>query len=111
MNHIKKFYNDLFCNTSEYDEYICMVREEYDNIIDIIDNTTDVKIIRSNSHKLLGILLNLLGDNIYENDLIYLCKILLKNNKNTTSYSIYIPFIENIVKFDKKKLVIFTHKN
>jgi hypothetical protein len=100
-----KLFNEI-CNQDIqlYVEFIDMVNYEYDQSIQIMETSDDVLHIRMNVHKLIGILSYLYSEPTEE--IIYLCKILLqndKNNKNLTKFE-YLHFIDNIIRFDKDKL-------
>jgi len=88
-----KLFNEI-CNQDIqlYVEFIDMVNYEYDQSIQIMETSDDVLHIRMNVHKLIGILSYLYSEPTEE--IIYLCKILLqndKNNKNLTKFE-YLHF-------------------
>jgi len=104
ISHKKLFYEVFNKDYRLYVEFIKMVDLEYDEIIKNLKNVIMVSDIRMNTHRLICILYYL--QCTYAEELIYLCKILLnfdKHNINLTRTN-YLPFINNIVSFDKSKI-------
>ena len=103
MFYINKYiFNDV-CdrNMDIYDEFISCIREEY---IDIIKNLTIVKTvtdIRFQIHKLATII-----NNLHANELMYICKLTLLNDKNNKNITVetYRKFIQQIIDYDKSKI-------
>jgi hypothetical protein len=108
MNNIhKKFFIDVFDGDIElYNEYMRMISKEYDEIIKKLKKSTSIIEIRCMVHKLISIIINLSFYCDIVNDLVYLCRILLRIDKKNVFYNYYYydPFITNIIVFDKRKI-------
>lgn len=96
----------LFCdifdkNYDLYIEFMKVVQDEYKETIIVLHNSNTVLDIRNNTHKLVGILSNLLSTSCDE--LLYICKWLLFNEK-TYSIDFYLPYVKQIIEYDKHKI-------
>ena len=99
--HKKLFYEVFDKNIDTYFEFIKNINQEYsETIVDLRKSNTILE-IRNNTHKIVGIISNLVSTRCDE--LLYICKTLLQNEKKTPIY-LYMPHVENIIKYDKSIL-------
>lgn len=96
--HKNLFYDVFNKNFDLYDDFIKVIKKEYTKCINDLDKSTNVLEIRNNVHKIVGIISNLLSTKCDE--LLYLCKLLLFTKK-TESIDIYLPYVKNIIEYDK----------
>jgi len=90
--HKNIFYNICDKNVDLYMEIIKNIRDEYKEAITNIKIETNVSIIRYNVHKLLG-LICYLGNT---EEIFYICKMMLQNNKTETDYKKYEYWIQKL---------------
>jgi hypothetical protein len=88
-------------NIDMYTEYISDVKKEYIEIIRFLSSCQEVATIRKWVHKLIG-LIGYFEDMNYE--MIYYCRLVLNIDKDVNNISLYSPYIDWIVHYDKKKL-------
>ena len=97
--HKNLFYEVFNKNIDLYYDFIKIIKQEYNGcIIDLAKSTTVLE-IRNNTHKMLSIITNLLSTKCDE--LLYLCKLLLFTKK-TEPIHIYLPYVKDIIEYDRK---------
>jgi UTP-glucose-1-phosphate uridylyltransferase len=100
----KLFYEVFDKNIDLYNDFINTMKEDYNRIIQNISNATSIEEIRRNTHTLIGTI------SVFEiyakNELLLSCINMLNLDKNDKTIKIenYIPYIKEIVDFDKTKL-------
>jgi organic radical activating enzyme len=101
----KYLFEDIFeKNNDLYQEFMCAVDTEYIDTIDVIKHVKTISEIRSNIHKLLSIVINLVDKN-YE--MIYYCKLVLFIDKSETDIKWYSEYIKMILAYNKSQLGLY----
>ena len=101
----KYLFEDIFEKNNElYQEFMYAVDTEYSEIIDVLKNINTVSEIRSNVHKLLSVVINIVDKN-YE--MIYYCKLILLINKSETNVKWYTEYIKMILAYDKVQMGLY----
>lgn len=88
-------------NHNIYQEFMCGVDIEYNEIMSSLKNTNIISEIRKYIHKLLGVVSNLVDKN-YE--MIYYCKLILFIDKTENNINFYTEYIKMILSYDKSKM-------
>lgn len=102
ININKKLFYEVFNKDIDaYYDFIEIIDEEYIETINSLKLCNTVTEIRYNVHKLIGIINNLLNTKCDE--LLYMCRILLLNEK-TANIDLYLPYVKNIINYDKNEL-------
>lgn len=70
-------------------------------IHELSTTTPNIQTIRHNIHKLFSVVVLLEGSN---EEIIYLCKLLLNIDKKNTNIQLYVPYVKMILEYDKSHL-------
>jgi hypothetical protein len=98
----KRLFHDFCDNNIEiYQDFIKTIREDYLLIMQELFNTPDIPNIRHSIHKLFSVIVLLDCSN---EEMIYLCKLILNIDKKDTNIQLYLPYVEMILQYDKANL-------
>jgi len=95
--HKDLFYNTFNKNIDLYLEFIEIIKSEYKETIYNLSKSTTILDIRNNVHKLISIISNIKSS--ITNELLYLCKLLLQNEK-IMNIDYYYPMVKPIVEYN-----------
>jgi hypothetical protein len=99
--HEKIFFDVFHKNYDLYNDFMKVIQYEYKQTILDLKNSKTVLDIRNNTHKLVSIISNLMSTSCDE--LLYICKLLLFNEK-TCTVDFYLPYVKEIIEYDKHKI-------
>jgi hypothetical protein len=98
----KRLIHDFCDNNIEiYQDFIKSIREDYLLIMQELFHPSDIPNIRHSIHKLFSVIILLDSSN---EEMIYLCKLILNIDKKNTNIQLYLPYVEMILQYDKANL-------
>jgi len=100
------FLNICNKNIDTYQDFMHTINEDYMNIIlELSAKNITCSSIRQLIHKMIGLVA--IFNNTNE-EIVYMCKMILNIDKNSTDISLYTEYIQMILRYDKQKLGIYT---
>jgi hypothetical protein len=103
--HKKLFYNTFDKNIELYNEFMVILKKDYNTYIKKISETKNIPELRICIHNIIGLLNNF--DNFSANEMKYICVNALQIDKNNLiDYETYLPYIEQLKGFDTNKIGI-----